>query len=42
MSWIMQLESNGVDKTPKIIVGNKCDLREDRKVSCEEGKMVAS
>lgn len=39
--WIYQLEENGADKLPKVIVGNKCDLREERKVSSEEGRMLA-
>lgn len=32
-NWIHQLEDNGVDKIPKIIIGNKCDLQSDRKIS---------
>ena len=41
VNWAVQLEENGVDKIPKIIVGNKCDLREERKVSSEEGRLMA-
>jgi GTPase SAR1 family protein len=26
---------------PKLIVGNKCDLRDERKVDSEEGRMLA-
>ena len=41
-AWVQQLEENGVDNIPKIIVGNKCDLRNERKVNSEEGRMVAA
>ena len=34
-SWVHQLEDNGVDNIPKIIVGNKCDLRDQRTVNSE-------
>jgi Ras-related protein Rab-8A len=26
LNWVIQLQENGVDNVPKIIVGNKCDL----------------
>ena len=34
-NWMIQLDQNGASKLPKVIVGNKCDLRDDRKVSIE-------
>lgn len=34
LNWVIQLQENGVDKVPKIVVGNKCDLKDERKVSC--------
>lgn len=32
-NWMIQLEQNGANKLPKLIIGNKCDLRDERKVS---------
>lgn len=30
--WVYQLGEHKADQLPKIIVGNKCDLKEERKV----------
>lgn len=40
-NWMIQLEQNGASKLPKLIVANKCDLRDERRVSAEEGRMLA-
>jgi small GTP-binding protein len=40
-NWMVQLEQNGASRLPKLIVGNKCDLREERKVGAEEGRILA-
>ena len=40
-NWLIEIEKNSSDKVLKILVGNKCDLTEDREISEEEGKAFA-
>lgn len=40
-NWMVQLDQNGASRLPKLLVGNKCDLREERKVGAEEGRLLA-
>ncbi len=40
-SWVESVTKNANDKIVKILVGNKCDLDHERKVSKEEGEMLA-
>jgi len=40
--WVKQLDENGDSKVQKILVGNKCDLAEERKVATEDGEALAS
>jgi len=39
--WLGEIKKNGNEGVPKIIVGNKCDLEEQRIVSTEEGSKFA-
>ena len=39
--WMKQIDDYGNNKTSKILVGNKCDWEENRKVSTEEGQNLA-
>jgi len=38
---IKRIEKNEADNLPKILVGNKCDLRVDRKVSLQQAEEYA-
>merc|ERR1712154_634475 len=41
-TWIRSIEQNADDSISKIIIGNKCDLLEDRVVISEHGKILAN
>ena len=41
-SWLMEIEKNASKNVYKILVGNKCDMEKDRKVTFEQGKEFAS
>ena len=40
-SWLIEVEKNANKNIFKLLVGNKCDLESDRKVSYQEGKDFA-
>ena len=40
--WMKELEKNYPEYTVKMLIGNKCDLETERKVTYEEGKEMAS
>lgn len=40
-SWLIEIEKNASKNVYKILVGNKCDLEENRKVSYEQGQEFA-
>ena len=40
-SWLIEIEKNAKEKVLKILIGNKCDLGEDREITIEEGKAFA-
>jgi small GTP-binding protein len=40
-TWMKQIDEFGSNKTCRILVGNKCDKEESRKVSYEEGQTLA-
>ena len=40
-SWLIEIEKNAKEKVLKILIGNKCDLTQDREISTEEGKAFA-
>ena len=40
-SWLIEIEKNAKEKVLKILIGNKCDLTDDRGISTEEGKAFA-
>ena len=39
--WATQIETNGSKTSPVILVGNKCDLEEERQVTYDQGKKIA-
>lgn len=39
--WMLEIEKFANDNVCKVLVGNKCDLVEKRKVSREEGEELA-
>ena len=41
-SWIIEIEKNASKNVYKILVGNKCDMEGERKISAEQGKDFAS
>ena len=41
-SWLIEIEKNASKNVYKILVGNKCDMEGDRKVTIEQGKDFAS
>jgi Ras-related protein Rab-1A len=40
-SWIIDINNKGSKYMHKILIGNKCDLEEERRVTFEEGKNYA-
>eukprot|EP00913_Durusdinium_trenchii_P035782 g33483.t1 len=40
--WLQQLEQHGDEGVQRVLVGNKADLEENRKVSKEEGQQLAA
>lgn len=40
-SWLIEIEKNANKNVYKILIGNKCDLEDKRKVSYEQGKEFA-
>ena len=40
-SWLIEIEKNSNQKVLKILIGNKCDLTEEREITAEEGKAFA-
>ena len=40
-NWLIEIEKNAKEKVLKILIGNKCDLTDDREISTEEGKAFA-
>ena len=40
-SWMSQISQYHDETLPKVLVGNKCDLDQERVVSSEEGKIMA-
>ena len=41
-SWLIEIEKNASKNVYKILVGNKCDMENDRKVTVEQGKDFAA
>ena len=41
-SWLIEIEKNASKNVYKILVGNKCDMESERKVTVEQGKDFAS
>ena len=41
-TWLIEIEKNASKNVYKILVGNKCDMENDRKVTYEQGKDFAS
>ena len=40
-NWLIEIEKNSSDKVLKILLGNKCDLSDDREIQTEEGQAFA-
>ncbi len=40
-TWLIEIEKNANKNVYKFLVGNKCDLEEQRKISYEQGKEFA-
>ena len=40
-NWLIEIEKNAQEKVLKILIGNKCDLNDDREITTEEGKAFA-
>ena len=40
-SWLIEIEKNASKNVYKILVGNKCDMENERKVTIEQGKDFA-
>jgi small GTP-binding protein len=40
-NWMSEVEKHASDNISRILVGNKCDLEEERQVTKEEGKEKA-
>ena len=41
-NWLIEIEKNASKNIIKILVGNKCDMENERKVSYEQGKDFAA
>ena len=41
-SWLIEIEKNANKNVYKLLIGNKCDLEEKRKVTYQEGKDFAA
>ena len=41
-SWLIEIEKNANKNVYKLLIGNKCDLEEKRKVTFQEGKDFAT
>ena len=41
-TWLIEIEKNASKNVYKILVGNKCDMENDRKVTVEQGKDFAT
>ena len=41
-SWLIEIEKNASKNVYKILVGNKCDMESERKVTVEQGKDFAA
>ena len=41
-SWLIEIEKNASKNVYKILVGNKCDMENERKVTVEQGKDFAA
>jgi len=39
--WVLQIKTHSWEKTPVILIGNKCDMANERAVQSEEGKRLA-
>ncbi|CAF0854586.1 unnamed protein product [Rotaria sordida] len=39
--WVLQIKTHSWEKTPVILIGNKCDMANERVVHLEEGKKLA-
>lgn len=42
VSWLEEVSNHARENVLKIVVGNKCDLEDERKISTERGKSFAS
>ena len=40
-SWLIEIEKNANKNVYKLLIGNKCDLEDQRKISTQEGKEFA-
>ena len=40
-SWLIEIEKNASKNVYKLLIGNKCDLEDKRKISTQEGKEFA-
>ena len=40
--WIFEIEKNASKNAYKILIGNKCDMESERKVTVEQGKDLAA
>ena len=41
-SWLIEIEKNASKNVYKLLIGNKCDLEDKRKVTYQEGKDFAT
>lgn len=42
VSWLEEISNHARENVLKIVVGNKCDLEEERKISSDKGKLFAN
>ena len=40
-NWVRNIEQHASNSTELLLIGNKCDLNEDRQVTTERGKQLA-